>query len=136
MYACLPACLLRPNVASVRFALVGLLLKSVTSLRPFQLFLFCCLLLFPLPFRAVPLSVPRSDPPIDRQVSTPSLGVGYKIAIMIHQRCKPCLCLFNKNLKDAEGNPAAPAHLSPMLTGDRNIDVREEKGGVFSVLVD
>eukprot|EP00903_Cladosiphon_okamuranus_P012638 g11823.t1 len=59
------------------------------------------------------------------EVSTPSLGVGYKIAIMIHQRCKPCLCLFNKNLKDAEGNPAAPAHLSPMLTGDRNLDIHE-----------
>lgn len=56
-------------------------------------------------------------------MSTPSLGVGYKIAMMIHARCKPCLCLFNKNTKDAEGNPVAPTHLSPMLTGDRNLDV-------------
>ena len=31
--------------------------------------------------------------------------------------------MFNKNAKAAEGNPAAPAHLSPMLKGDRNLDV-------------
>lgn len=59
---------------------------------------------------------------IRRQVSTPSLGVGYKIALMIHQRCKPCLCLLKKN-KDGDGDSAAIAELSPMLTGDKNLDV-------------
>lgn len=58
-------------------------------------------------------------------MSTPSLGVGYKIAIMIHQRCKPCLCLYKKSVKDGDGDgdSAATAELSPMLMGDRNLDV-------------
>lgn len=59
----------------------------------------------------------------ERQVSTPSLGVGYKIALMIHQRCKPCLCLFNKNKGRGEGDPATDNVLPHMLTGDKNLDV-------------
>lgn len=55
-----------------------------------------------------------------RKVSSPSAGVGYKVALMIHQRCKPCLCLFRKE-KGAPGNPSQA--LSPMLRGDRNLDV-------------
>ncbi|CAM9767871.1 unnamed protein product [Ectocarpus fasciculatus] len=59
------------------------------------------------------------------EVSTPSLGVGYKIALMIHQRCKPCLCLFNKNKGRVEGDTATVSVLPHMLTGDKNLDIHE-----------
>lgn len=55
------------------------------------------------------------------KVSTLSFGVGYKIAMMVHQRCKPCLCLFYKG-KEGSDKPSAP--LSIIMNGDRNLDVR------------
>lgn len=51
------------------------------------------------------------------QVSTPSAGVGYKIAFMVYQRCKPCLCLFNTGGEASSGLPA-------VIRGDRMLDVR------------
>lgn len=50
------------------------------------------------------------------QVSTPSAGVGYKIAFMVYQRCKPCLCLFNAGAGGLSGLPA-------VIRGDRMLDV-------------
>ena len=55
------------------------------------------------------------------KVSTPSTGVGYKIALMIHQRCKPCLCL-SRRVKGEDGKMSAKA-LPAALRGDRNVDV-------------
>lgn len=65
--------------------------------------------------------------PVCVKVSTPSLGVGYKIAMMAHQRCKPCLCLMYKG---QEGDTKATTPLSAVLKGDRNLDV-----SVFIVLL-
>lgn len=62
--------------------------------------------------------------PNDNQVSTPSSGLGFKIAFMAYQRCKPCLCLVKRG-DGVEGQ--AISALSPMLKEDRMLDVSTER---------
>ena len=65
------------------------------------------------------------------QISTPSTGVGFKIALMTHQRFKPCLGLIRKsadgNSKDSQSTASA---LSPMLRGSANLEVSMGVTGV------
>ena len=55
------------------------------------------------------------------KVSTPSTGLGYKIGLMIHQRCKPCLCISRK--VEGEDGKMSATRLPSALRGDRNLDV-------------
>lgn len=54
------------------------------------------------------------------KVSTPSCGLGYKIAYMAYQRCKPCLCLHKRGGGHGEKSLKM---LSRMISGDRMLDV-------------